>query len=207
MHDSLGVRGGESRGDLDPQLQGAGGGHRPLVQGLPQRLPFDVLGDDVGRAIEGSHVVHRHDAGMVDLSRGAGLLLEALQAIRVGGEALGQHLDRHVAREAVVAGAIDLPHAARAEKRDDFVGTDACAGCDCHWNVFAGGRPGSPTPDQSIGEPSNRRALLRRRSAPCPSARPGAPRGWPLRRAAPSAWPWSARRRSGRGTRDRAGAR
>ena len=47
--------------------------------------------------------------------------LEARQAIGIGREQLGQHLDRDVAVETRVAGAIDLAHAARAEHTGDLV--------------------------------------------------------------------------------------
>ena len=54
--------------------------------------------------------------------------LEAAQALGVGGEGGGQNLDGDVASEARIAGAIDLAHAACADERDDFVGTDVYAG-------------------------------------------------------------------------------
>ena len=47
-------------------------------------------------------------------------------------QVLGQHLDRHVAAEPRVLGAVDLAHAARAERGDDFVGTEAGAGTQAH---------------------------------------------------------------------------
>jgi hypothetical protein len=40
---------------------------------------------------------------------------------------LGQHFERHVSTEANVARAVDLTHAARAKRRDDFVRAQAIA--------------------------------------------------------------------------------
>ena len=60
---------------------------------------------------------------MVERAGGPRLLLEAAQALGVGGERGGQHLDRDVAAEPRVAGAVDLAHAARAERRRHLVGT------------------------------------------------------------------------------------
>ena len=51
--------------------------------------------------------------------------LEAPQAVGVRGHGRGEHLERDLAPEAVIAGAVDLPHAARAEETRDFVGADA----------------------------------------------------------------------------------
>ena len=62
---------------------------------------------------------------MVERGGGARLLLEAAQAIGVGGERGGQDLDRHVAPEPRIARAIDLAHAAGAERRDDLVRAEA----------------------------------------------------------------------------------
>ena len=56
------------------------------------------------------------------------LALEASQGIGICGERLWQNLDRHVAIELGVPRPVDLPHAARAERRQDLVGaeTGAC---------------------------------------------------------------------------------
>ena len=64
---------------------------------------------------------------MAEGAGGPGLLLEALQAVLVGGQLLGDDLDGHVAAEARVVGAVDLAHAARAERRDDLVRADTTA--------------------------------------------------------------------------------
>ena len=43
-----------------------------------------------------------------------------------------EHLDCHVAVQSCVSPSIDLPHAAGADERDDFVGTEASAGDERH---------------------------------------------------------------------------
>jgi hypothetical protein len=45
---------------------------------------------------------------------------------------LREHFDGDVAAEAGVAGTIDLAHAARAERRNDFVGTELGTGRKVH---------------------------------------------------------------------------
>ena len=60
------------------------------------------------------------------------LALETRQAIRVERERLGQHLDRDLASERRVAGAIHLTHAARPEKAGDLECPDARPGIQRH---------------------------------------------------------------------------
>ena len=50
--------------------------------------------------------------------------LEAPQAIGVRGHGRGQHLEGDLAPEAVIAGAVDLPHPSRAKETRDFIGAD-----------------------------------------------------------------------------------
>ena len=57
----------------------------------------------------------------------ARLALEALPQLRVGRQVLGQHLDGDGALEARVARPVDLAHAARADRREDFVGAEPMA--------------------------------------------------------------------------------
>ena len=49
----------------------------------------------------------------------------AMQPTVVAGEPARHDLDRHVAAEPDIPGAIDLTHAARAERRDDLVRAEA----------------------------------------------------------------------------------
>ena len=66
---------------------------------------------------------------MVEGAGRARLLLEAPQAVRHRCEKRGrQDLDRDLAAQARVAGAVDLAHAARAEGGEDLVGPEAGAG-------------------------------------------------------------------------------
>ena len=60
------------------------------------------------------------------------LPLEAGERVGVGGEALREDLDRDVAVEPRVARPVDLPHPARAERRQDLVGSEARAGRKRH---------------------------------------------------------------------------
>ena len=114
--------------DLGADLDGLAQGQRAAGNALAQRLAFEQLRDDVGGALVVTRVVDREDVGMVEQARGAGLLLEAAQPVGVGREGAGQDLDRHVARQARVAGAVDLAHSARAQESGDLVGPDLGSG-------------------------------------------------------------------------------
>ncbi len=59
----------------------------------------------------GADVVDLEDVRMVQDARGARFLLEAAEAVAVVGESRRQDLDRDVAGEPRVAGAVDLAHA------------------------------------------------------------------------------------------------
>ena len=65
--------------------------------------------------------VNSGDVGVVQRRQHPGLALEAGEAFRVFGEALGQDLDGHLAAELAVGGAIDDAHAAGAELLFDAV--------------------------------------------------------------------------------------
>ena len=67
----------------------------------PQRLTVEQLGDDV-RPIGGADFVNGEDVRMIQRGDRAGFLLEATEAIGVGGERRGQDLDGDVAAEARV---------------------------------------------------------------------------------------------------------
>ena len=58
---------------------------------------------------------------MVQGSGGEGLLLKTAQPVGVKRKCLRQNLDRHFTFETRITGAIDLAHAACAQRRLDFV--------------------------------------------------------------------------------------
>ena len=61
---------------------------------------------------------------MVQRRGGSGFLLESLQAIGIGRRGGWQDLDRDIAPETRVAGAVDLAHAAGTERVRDGVRTE-----------------------------------------------------------------------------------
>ena len=65
---------------------------------------------------------------MIEGGKRAGFALESQDRIPVSGDARRQDLDRDVAAEARIAGAIHLSHPSCAEERDDLVSADTRAG-------------------------------------------------------------------------------
>src|SRR6185369_4915972 len=96
------------------------------MEDLAERLPVHELHRDEDRVAGGPDLVDRDDVRVVERGRRARLLLEALPAVRVGGELRREDLDRDLASEPRVARAVDLAHSSRAERREDLEGTQAC---------------------------------------------------------------------------------
>ena len=78
------------------------------------------------------HVEERADVGMAERGDRLRLALEPLAALRVTRELAREHLDRDVAREPRVPGAVHLAHASGAEGCHDFVGSKTLARGEGH---------------------------------------------------------------------------
>ena len=130
VDDPLLVRGGEAVDDLERVVDRSARGELASGDDLAQRLPFQQLLDDVGRARMGvrADVVDGSDVRVVQEPCGLRLLLEPAQAIGVGGERRRQDLDRHVAPEARVPGAVDLAHPPGPDGRENLVRAEPRAG-------------------------------------------------------------------------------
>jgi hypothetical protein len=72
------------------------------------------------------------DVGVVERGERLGFALEAPQPLLVVRELVGQDLDRHLALEPRVLGAVDLAHSAGAEGAEDLVEGEGLAGGERH---------------------------------------------------------------------------
>ena len=121
MNDAFVVRCRESLGDLravlhcKAQREGAAG------EFLPQRVAFETLRNQKWRAVMLANVVDGKDVGVVERGNGAGLSLEASQALCVPRKRFGQDLDGYIAPQTRVTRTIHLTHATCAEWGNDFV--------------------------------------------------------------------------------------
>ncbi len=109
-----------------PRRRTSGSGSGPLARALRERLALDELEHHVVQlgALDrrAADVVDRADVRVVEGRDALRLALEARAELRVGREQRRQQLERHVAIEPRVAGAVDLAHPARAERSHDLVG-------------------------------------------------------------------------------------
>lgn len=123
MDDPHGVRRAQRLGDLRAQPEGALDRQRAGGEQITQRLTLQILlHDETYAGIVLANVVDRCDVRMIQSRRRARLLLESRHALRLSRELRRQHLDRHLAAEARVLRQPHLPHAALAERLEDFVG-------------------------------------------------------------------------------------
>ena len=121
MNDALAMCFVESIGDLRRDCENLIEWQRPLLQPCRQRLSLQIRHDDEMRAVEFADVVDPADVRMIERGHGAGLPLEAAAQIWVEGDVGPEHFDRDGPIETGIAGAIDLTHSTRAERRSDFV--------------------------------------------------------------------------------------
>ena len=96
------------------------GMRRPLKP-LSERVAFDQLHDQEVTFALLIHTEERRNVGMVQRREHLGFTLEARYALGISGKGVGKDFDGDGATELGVARAIDLTHAASAERRHDFV--------------------------------------------------------------------------------------
>lgn len=125
VDDALFVGRSEPTGDLQSDLDGLPGSQRPAAQPLPERLALQQFHHQVGRSLVCPEVENGEDVRMGERRQGAGLLLEAGQAVRVRAEGLRQHLQRHLPAQLRVLRPVHLAHPPRTQEGEDFVGAKA----------------------------------------------------------------------------------
>ena len=132
VRDAFAVRGGEPASDADGDLHGFAHGHRALRKRSASDSPSS------------SSVTTKSRSSSMPMSRRARILgcesaataraSRSKRARRSASSATSarQDLDGHVAPEPRVPRAIDFAHTAGAERRDDLVRAEACAGGQGH---------------------------------------------------------------------------
>ena len=125
MDDALRVGGAQPVRDLRAEVERAAQRQPSPREQRVERRAVEELGHDVRETALDADVEDRDDVGMVECGRSPSLLLESAQAIGVVGHLGRQHLDRDLAIEALVVGAVDLAHAAGTQWRDDLVRAEA----------------------------------------------------------------------------------
>jgi hypothetical protein len=132
VHDAALVRGRESAGDLQREVDRLARVERRPGEPRPQGLSLEELRDGVGDVALDAEIVDGEDVRMRQGGDRLGFPLEARARFRVAREMLWQDLDRDVAIQLRVAGAIDLSHPARAQRRQNLVRAEASSGRQRH---------------------------------------------------------------------------
>ena len=128
MDDALLVRRFQRVSDLLRDGQRLVDRDRPARDALREVLALDEFHHERADAAGFFETVDVGDVRMVQRGQGPGLALKPRDPLRVGGERLGQDLDRDGAIQLRVPRAVDFTHAAGAERRQDLVRAEACAG-------------------------------------------------------------------------------
>jgi hypothetical protein len=133
MDDAFAVGAVERVADLDRDRQRfSHWNHRRSTQPIRERLAFEILEHQVVEVSVAADVVNGTDVRIVQRGNDPRFVLEALPRFRIGRERAGEHLDGNRAIETGVTRAIDLAHAARAKRGDDFVRTKTRACFERH---------------------------------------------------------------------------
>ena len=131
MRDLLLVGRLERVGDWDRQFQKPRKRQPLRWDQLVQRLTLEQLHRHEPDAIGFLGRVDRDDVRMIERSDCAGFARESLEPCLVVCDLGAQKLQCDVATKPRIVSAIDLAHAARAERRLDDIVADARAGADC----------------------------------------------------------------------------
>ena len=159
MGDAALVRRRESAQNPKADLDDFPRRHRPRRDARRAASSRQQLRDDVGDAAFGADVVERDNVRMIERGGRARLLLEAGDAVGIGGDDLGQNLDGDIAMQAAVAGSVDLAHSANAENTQDRVRAQLRARGNGHVDgiVIAADSSGQPSRPRKPGAGKDRR--------------------------------------------------
>jgi hypothetical protein len=125
--DAFLVRRFERLGDLPRDRQRLVEWNRPARDAVSERLALDEFEYERVRLTAVLEPINRTNVRMIERGQHLRLALETCEAVGVERERVGDDLQRDVAIQLGIAGAIDLAHAAGAELADDFVRADTRA--------------------------------------------------------------------------------
>ena len=125
MNDPDGVGRAERVGDLRREVDSASHRQRPSIDLVPKCSPLDELGDDERHVSFEVDIVDGDDARMIQCAGGTRFLEEPAAALGIRGHCGGQDLQRDIAVDPRIVSEINLAHSAGAQRRDDFVRTEA----------------------------------------------------------------------------------
>src|SRR4029077_3421804 len=131
VDDAVIVRVVQADGDAAQEPDGCRPAQAPLGHAAGEAAPGHVLDDHVGRPLDFAEVVDVDDVGMAHPGDRLGLVPEASDAIRVGGDRL-HDLDGADPLQLGVIGAVDETHRPLADEVLDLVLSEPATGRDRH---------------------------------------------------------------------------
>jgi hypothetical protein len=132
MDDALLVSRLQRLGDLTGDRKRLIERHGRASDVLGQRLPVNELHDQRRDAVRFLQSVDLGDVRVIQGSEDFRFALKASKALHVTRQRLRQHLDGDGALQVRVGGAINLTHAARAQRRDDLIRPEPRSGSESH---------------------------------------------------------------------------
>ncbi len=133
MHNAAGVRCRQPSRRLQGEFDRLAHWNLALLQPFTQSLPLKKFGNQIGRMFLGRvKAINRQNVRVIERSGCPRFLLETSQSIGVRCQLFRQHFDCNFAVEGLVASAIHLAHAARAQRRDDLIGPKFCTRSEDH---------------------------------------------------------------------------
>jgi hypothetical protein len=130
MDDALLVRRFERLGDLLRDRECLVQLDRASHNALGQILTLDPFHDKGVNAWRFLDRINRGDVWMIQRRERLRFAFKSRETFRVGGEYVRQNLDRDLPAQCGIGGSVDVPHAAFADRRADFVCAEARAGCE-----------------------------------------------------------------------------
>ncbi len=118
--------------DLDSVIDRLTDGERAAFEEFPQSISYQQFGDKIRRTFEDTETVDGENVGMVECGCRLCLLLETAKAVLILRDEGGQDLDGYFALKDLIAGAIDLAHAARSERAEELIAIQLRAWVQVH---------------------------------------------------------------------------
>jgi hypothetical protein len=124
MHEPVIVRSAQRLGDGQRDLEELAGRHRSRQRRIAQRVATHPLEHEEGATVRRRNVVNLQDVRMIQRGECLGLACELRQRVGILRVRLVEHLERDVSITRGIRRAIHVANSARAEWRDDGVGTE-----------------------------------------------------------------------------------
>jgi hypothetical protein len=128
MNDAVLVRGFKRQGDLPRDRNRFIDGKRSTMQSIGKCFAVNQFKHQRRRRRGLLETVDVGDVWMIEGGQHLRFARKALNAIGISGNSRQQHLDGYIAMQSRVSRAIDLPHAAGTESRNNLIRTDPRAG-------------------------------------------------------------------------------